>query len=438
MKFEKLAYVIISTILVTVFILFSYIFSPLEFDNSNSLQVKKIYYVDNISAAHQKVIDSFNEKFKGRIEVTAINLSFDKFSTNERKELLTRYLRSRNDRIDIFAVDQIWVPRFAKWGVPLDKYFSEGEKKDLLSFATETCYYEDTLVSIPLYIDIALMFYRDDIIKELPDYEIVKNKIDNSITWEEFIELRKRFDNNQPFYVFQADDYEGLMCSFIELMSNQNSPIITGDSMYLETNEGKKALQTLVDLVSKYNVSPKEVIQFKENPSYNYFAENNGIFLRGWPGFLSTDNKDLTNKPEIFKNLKRAPLPYLKGTKPGSVFGGWNLMISKFSTKIPEIIKFTQFLLSEEAQKIMFENGGYLPVNRKIYSDSNYIHSHPELKFYYKLLEIGVHRPFLKQYTNVSDILSYYLNLAIKQEISVDDALKLATEKIKSNSIFIK
>jgi len=438
MKFEKLAYVVISTILVTVFILFSYIFSPFEFNESRSLPAKKIYYVDHISAAHQKVIDRFNKKYKGQIEVVAINLSFDKFSTNERKELLARYLRSKNDRIDIFSVDQIWIPRFAKWGVPLDKYFSDEEKKDLLSFATETCYYNDTLISIPLYIDIALMFYRDDILKQLPDYKELKNKIDNSITWEEFIELKKRFNTKYPFYIFQADDFEGLICSYTELMANQGNPVITKDSVYLETDEGKKALQFLVDIVNKHSLSPREVIRFKENPSYHFFTENDGIFLRGWPGFLNTDNKALTDKPEILKNLKRAPLPHLKGSDPGSVYGGWNLMISKFSTNIPEVIKFAQFLASEEAQKMMFEEGGYLPVNKKVYSDSIYINSHPELKFYYKLLEQGVHRPFLEQYTNISDILSYYINLAIKKEITVDDALKTATEKIKSNTIFIK
>ena len=113
-------------------------------------------------------------------------------------------------------------------------------------------------------------------------------------------------------------------------------------------------------------------------------------------------------------------------------------MISKFSTKIPEVIKFAQFLISEEVQKIMFEEGGYLPVNIKIYNDSAYVHAHPELNFYYKLMKRGIHRPFLKRYTNVSDILSYYINLAIRKEITVDEALSIATEKIKSDEIFIK
>ena len=438
MRFEKLAYVIISTILVIIFILFSYIFSPIKFYNNNSDTTKKIYFVDNISAAHQKVINRFNEKYKGQIQVEAINLSFDKFSTNERKELLARYLRSKNDRIDIFSIDQIWVPRFAKWGVPLDKFFKDDEKNELLSFAMETCRYEDTLVSVPHYIDIALMVYRDDILRNFADYNVVKKEIDNSITWENFIQLSKRFNGKNPFYIFQADDFEGLLCSFTELMFNQDNHIITEDSVYLETKEGRKSLQTLVDLVNKYSVSPREVLQFRENTSYTYFAKNDGIFLRGWPAFLSSNNQVFHDKPELLKNLKRAPLPHFKGSAPGSVYGGWNLMISKFSTKIPEVIKFAQFLISEEAQKIMFEEGGYLPVNIKIYNDSAYVHAHPELNFYYKLMKRGIHRPFLKRYTNVSDILSYYINLAIRKEITVDEALSIATEKIKSDEIFIK
>ena len=438
MKFKKLIYVIISTVLVIVFILFSYIFSPFGFNSDGASLPRKIYFVDHISPAHQKVINAFNRKYKGEIEVEAINLSFDKFSTNERKELLARYLRSRNDRIDIFSIDQIWVPRFAKWGVPLNKYIKDEEKNKLLSFALKRCYYRGNLVSVPHYIDIALMFYRDDILKTLPDYNTIKKKIDNSITWEDFIELGKRFNNKNPFYVFQADDFEGLICSFTELMANQKNPIITEDSLYLETKAGRKALQILVDLVNKYGISPKEVLQFKENASYTYFVKHNGIFLRGWPTFLNSSNKVLQDRPGLLRKIKRAPLPHLKGSKPGSVFGGWNLMISKFSTKLPDVIKFAEFLISKEAQKIMFEKGGYLPINRELYSDSNYVKLHPELRFYYKLLERGINRPFLVKYTNVSDKLSYYINLAMKKEISVDEALKMASEKIKSNSIFIK
>jgi multiple sugar transport system substrate-binding protein len=174
MKFEKLFYVAISSIVIVAFILITFISSPSGSSGSDSY-IKKIYFVDHISTAHQKVIDRFNKKYKGQIEVEAINLPFIKFSTNERKELLARYLRSKSGRIDIFSVDQIWVPRFAKWAIPMEKHINPSSRNNLLKYAMQSCYYKDTLVAIPLYIDIALMFYRKDLLK-IPEYKLVEKK----------------------------------------------------------------------------------------------------------------------------------------------------------------------------------------------------------------------------------------------------------------------
>lgn len=438
MNLEKIFYVILSTILITVFILFTFIFSPAEFNNGNSAKHKTIYYVDHISSAHQKVIDLFNEKYKGAIKVETINLSFEKFSTNERKELLARYLRSKNNRIDIFSVDQIWVPRFAKWGVPLQKLLDSADINNVIPEAYQTCIYNDSLVAIPLYIDIAIMFFRDDLLKSLPDYEKIISQLNNSITWQDFIELHSRIKGNaNPFYLFQAADYEGLLCTFTELMANQNNPIIDKEgNILLNTPEGKKSLDLLVDLVHKYQLSPGKVVYLKENESFRIFAEKNGIFLRGWPSMIDDENEYLTDEERA--NIKMAPLPHFENTKPGSVFGGWNLMISKFSEKTPEVLKFTKFLLSKESQQIMFEEGGYLPINISLYKDSSFVLKHPELKFFSELYKDGVHRPFLAEYTNISDILSHYLNLAIKKEISTEHALAEAERKIKEKVILVK
>ncbi|MEO8232380.1 MAG: extracellular solute-binding protein [Ignavibacteriota bacterium] len=438
MNIEKIFYIILSTVLVTVFILFTFIFSPNEFNSGSSSKQKTIYFVDHISFAHQKVIDLFNEKNKGFIKVETINLSFEKFSTNERKELLARYLRSKNNRIDIFSVDQIWVPRFARWGVPIQKYLDSTEINTLIPNALETCYYKGSLVAVPLYIDIALMIYRDDLLKKFSDYVQLKQLIDQSITWEKFIELSKRFNiNTNPFYIFQADDYEGLICSFTELMANQGIAFVEANGkINLDTPQGQKSLQLLVDLVNKYNAAPKSVTYLKENESYRLFAKSNGVFIRSWSSMFD-DEIEFISK-ETKSNLRMAPMPHFEGTKPGSVYGGWNLLISKFSERIPEVIKFTKFLLSEESQKIMFEEGGYLPTIKTLYEDKKYVQHHPELNFIKKLYKTGVHRPFLERYTNVSDVLSFYINKAIKQELTVDEALKEATKKINEKAILIK
>jgi hypothetical protein len=60
------------------------------------------------------------------------------------------------------------------------------------------------------------------------------------------------------------------------------------------------------------------------------------------------------------------------------------------------------------------------------------------LAFFHQLLRSGFHRPALVEYTKVSDIISHFAHLAIKQELSVDEALTRTDELIRSNEVLIK
>ncbi|WP_290663366.1 extracellular solute-binding protein [Ignavibacterium sp.] len=431
---EKVFYIIISTTLVTVFILFTFVFSPNAVDNSRG-KVKTIYFADNISKAHQKIIDQFNKKYEGQIKVETINLPFEKFSTNERKELLARYLRSKSNRIDIFSVDIIWVPRFAKWSMPLNTLIDTQKVINLLPFALKSCIYNDKLYALPLYIDIAVMYYRDDLLRKLSDYQEITDELATSITWERFFELQNKLKSPvNNFYIFQADDYEGLLCSFTEVMSNLKSDIIKSDSsLKLDESNAVKAIGFLHDLIYKRKISPKEATELRENLSYQYFIKNNSFAVRGWPNFLSKDNKLLTT--DLKDNIKRAPLPHLSGSEPASVFGGWNLMVSKYSEKIPEVVKFLEYILSDEAQRILYQEENFLPVIKTLYNDSIFVEQYPELKFYEKLFISGVYRPFLEEYTNISDILSFHINKVLKNELTASEAVKLSSEKISEKVV---
>ncbi|MCX7798109.1 MAG: extracellular solute-binding protein [Melioribacter sp.] len=424
------------TFLVLSAFIFMYVFGSLiEYKTS---EPKKIYYADNISASHKYAIEKFNELHKGKIEVVPIDLSFEKFQTNERKELLMRYLRSRSDRLDIFSIDQIWVPRFAKFVEPLNNYFTITERENIIPNALESCYYKGQFVTVPLYIDISVMYYRDDLLKKLKDYQEVKRQLDSSITWENFIKLGEKMKSfGLPFYLFQAEAFEGLMCSFIELMESQNAKIIQEDSIKLYTPEALKALQLLVDLVNKYHLSPASVTNYKEYDTYYYFVDSGGIFLRGWPGFtkwydLKYTDKNLSNK------VGCAPTPHFGGCTKKSVIGGWNLMISKYSNKKREAVEFIKFLIREDIQKKIYELDGYLPINKKIYEDEKYIEKNPELKFYKRVFKSSVRRPFHEKYTRYSDIISHYINRAIKNEISARDALISAERIINSELSYIR
>ena len=434
MNYKQIIYVALSSVLIIAFISFSLIFSPGEESSNSDSMVTTIHYVSHISDAHQKVIDNFNKKYEGRIQIESINLPFEKFSTNERKELLARYLRSKSDRIDVFTVDQIWVPRFAKWSLQLEKYFTRDEREELLDYGMQTCVYNESLVAVPLYIDVSVMYYREDLLSTLPNYVTIKQKIEESITWIDLINIDKEIKRkSNSLFVFPADDYEGLMCMFVELMESQGKSMIEENKLQLSSTEARLSLQLMVDLVNKYKIAPREVINFRENESYLEFLTNNGVFVRGWPALL-IDYSKFAIENDVANNIRMAPTPHFENGQSVSVFGGWNLMISKFSPHIDESIIFIKYLLSEEAQYILHHDGGYLPTNNLIYENE----LNEELLFYKQLLASGVHRPFLENYTKISDIIALYLNKAINQELLVDEALSRAEKKIISENIEIK
>ena len=149
----------------------------------------------------------------------------------------------------------------------------------------ESCYFNGTFVSAPFYIDVGLMYYRDDIIKDFSDYDQIKAKLDRGITWQELIALKKEKDHlSNPFYLFAGKDFEGLVCSFIEGLMSQDSLHFYRDTINLNTSVARKSLQLLVDLIHKYKLTPEVVTKFDEVNIYRYALKNDAIFFRGWPG----------------------------------------------------------------------------------------------------------------------------------------------------------
>jgi len=402
--------------------------------------VTRLYYADNISSAHQELIRRFNDEYAGKIEVIPVNLPFTKFSTNERKELLARTLRSKSDRIDLFTVDIIWVPRFAKWCQLLDSFFEPQWKETVLPHVLRSSYYQGTLVSVPLYTDVGLMYFRRDLLKKLHDWPQIERRLKESITWDEFIklglEIRRRFPKN-PVYIFPANNYEGLICSFFEGIARRNEDRFYHNPIQLTAASIESHVRLLHDLVHRYRLSPPIITKFDEFQGYLYGLEHDAVFIRGWPGMLKHYRNIIPDTSKL-KLLEMAALPHTRGEKPAFVYGGWNFMLSKYSQKKHAAVQFIHFCLREENQKILFEMGGYIPVVKSVYSNQQYLSQHPDLVYYHQLLQNGVHRPYLENYTKISDILSYFIHQTIRGDLSPAEALQQATKVINTQQVLIK
>ena len=291
---------------------------------------------------------------------------------------------------------------------------------------------------MPIYLDIGTIFYRKDLIKQIPNYKAFEKKLLNGISWDEFIDCRKYFnlDKNQ-YYIFPADNYEGLVCSYMEILYNFSNNFNITDRFDIKSEANRKTFKFIYDLFNTKFLTPLDVTEFNENECYEYFAKNNAVFLRGWPS-SERDFISMFNVDNLDSLIGKAPIPHLKGKKSVSVLGGWNLMISKYSEHKSEAFQFIKFIIDEESQKKMYEIGAYLPTLNSIYRDNDFIKKYPGLITDKSLLNEGIHRPLIEDYTKLSDVISYYVNKVIKKDITIDEALEKADETIKTGRIIIR
>ena len=112
-------------------------------------------------------------------------------------------------------------------------------------------------------------------------------------------------------------------------------------------------------------------------------------------------------------------------------------MISRYSTKKLEAVQFLKFVLEEDTQRLLFETSGFLPVLNRLYVDSTLISRYPYLPFFKEVIADGQHRPILIDYTKISDVLSFYLNKALKGDLSVVAALRQVDDIIYQQKLFL-
>jgi multiple sugar transport system substrate-binding protein len=267
----------------------------------------------------------------------------------------------------------------------------------------------------------------------LPGGDRIIEKVNRGITWEEFVRFGETVSPSVPYYLFPAAEYEGLICVFNEVLLNCQSDYFKMHGFNFETPQAARALHLLVNLVQKYKVTPQVVTAMTEVSSYDYFLQHNGCFIRGWTSY----ERDFPGMMEGERLIRQAPLPRFADGAPASTIGGWDLMVSKFSSEKAEAIAFIKFLLQKESQEVIYTRAGYFPAIRALYEEAAYQAKYPELTDISQMSTHGVHRPSHRNYTKYSEILAHYVSQAIRGRLTVEDALHRATMDISAEKILI-
>jgi len=428
-KNTVLRYSVIILLIISFLVILLFYLSPLQSYSKNIDAETVIYFADNITEAHRLIINLFNKENKGRIRVEAINLDHHKLDTNKRKELIFRNLRSERSKIDIFTIDNIWLPRFAKWAEPLDRFFAEDVIEKILPELQGSCYYDHTLYAFPLFYDLGVLFYRQDLIDKLPNAAKWEKKLNEGITWHDLYELKKNYFKNKPVYVFQAKAYEGLICNYLEIGAGLGRPVFQKDAFLLNETNIARVNSFVKDIIYNKKIVPSEVIQFDEASSFLYALKNDIPLMRAW--VTNINNMYFLEKyRDKVNNLQMAPLPSKEGNGHALALGGWNLIISKYSRNKKEAARFLKFISSNQVQSELFNAGFFLPIFKDVRFQKNSVNAKMIKPFTENWIKYSIRRPVNKNYTRLSDIYSTLINRALRGQINVDEVYPLAMERI--------
>ena len=371
----------------------------------------------------QKIVDEFNRTHKD-IKVKYVQ---SPASADEAHDTFATYLSSRDSSIDIYYLDVIWTPEFAEadWAQPLDKFISKEDKKDFLPSTIEAFTYKGQLIAIPYMADGGMLYYRKDLLE--------REGLTPPKTWDDLVRQAKLLQNKYGIYgmTFQAAQYEGLVCDFLEYVWGNGGDILDKKGrIVVNKPEAVEALGFMKGLISKEKIAPKSVLSYQEDESLQVFTEGKAAFHRNWSyawGIAQDKGSKIKGKVGVI------PMPHASGKEgmPVSTIGAQGFMISKFSKHPKEAWEVLKYLTSFDTQKKLLLGAGYVPTRLSVYKDQEVKEKHPFVGQQLKIYQFAKPRPVHPFYPEISDVLQVQVHKALLGKVSSQEALDKAAKEIQ-------
>lgn len=372
---------------------------------------------------HQTLVAQF-ESAHPHIRVRLIEMP--ESSTQQHNSYVT-YLSSRDPSIDIYSIDITWPSEFgaAGWLLPLDTFFVEEELDHFLPGPVEGCRWGGNLFAVPWFTDAGILYYRKDLLE--------RENLSPPKTWKELTERAERLQARHGLYgfVFQAQQYEGLICNFLEYLWANHGRVLDEDgTLLIDSPESVQALTFMRDLIHRLRVAPEGVTIHKEEDSRQIFTEGRAAFMRNWPyAWALAQSEEKGSK--VAGKVGICPLPHPQNGVPAACLGGWNLAVSRFSEHPSEAVQFIKFLTSYEVQKEFAVEGGRLPTRKRLYEDEEVLGECPHYRDLYEAFISARPRPVTPYYSKLSDILQIEIHQALIGTKIPHEALRSAKTKIE-------
>ncbi len=356
---------------------------------STPVLAEELFYV---SGAVGNAVENFKALVKPWEEATGNTVTLVPMpaSTTDQFGQYRLWLAAGAADIDLYQTDVIWAPQLADHFVDLTEVAKDLAPQHFPSII-ESQTVNGKLVALPIFTDAPALYYRKDLLE--------KHGASVPKTWEELTATaqmiqdaeRAAGDDDIWGFVWQGNAYEGLTCNALEWVKSFGGGQVVEPDGTISVNNDKAilALETVKGWVG--TISPEGVLAYQEEEARGVWQTGNAVFMRNWPYAYGLGNGDDSAVKGLFDV---APLPTGGGhDTSAATLGGWNVAVSKYSTKQDAAISLALYLAGAEAQKQRAINESNLPTIMALYDDADIAAAQPIIPRWKDVFLQAVPRP---------------------------------------------
>lgn len=351
----------------------------------------------------------------------SIDIDFNIASWENYYNTMMEDFKAEEPNYDIVMVaGHFWLRDFVenKFISPMDDYMNllpmDYEYEDILPIIREEMKLDGHQYLLPSFCDGHMVLYRKSIVKEVLGY-LPKE----CITIDELISMVEKVDGFQGLsgIALKAHVSE-ILTDFLPYLRSEGIDLF--DEKHKPSFYNDKGIKALNKYIALRNYAPSDTNEFGNVEIKDQIQQKKAVFAITWGGQLGVV---LNEQCKELEDIGFATLD-----KPWNVT--WSFALNNNSKNKEDAIRFLAYLTSKDIDKLVGSYAGS-PVRKSTYLDErerskcSWYDAHLDMvEKYAKPL------PSLKSSGEILGILYEYISKAFNHELSAEEALKTAHEKI--------
>jgi trehalose/maltose transport system substrate-binding protein len=337
-------------------------------------------------------------------------------STTDQFAQYRLWLAAGTADVDVYQTDVIWAPQLAEHFIDLTEIAKDIAPTHFPSII-ESQTVNGQLVALPVFTDAPALYYRKDLLEKYG--AAVPTTWEELTTTAQMIQDAERAEGKADIwgFVWQGNAYEGLTCNALEwVKSFGGGQIVEPDgSISINNPQAVAAIEMAKGWVG--TISPEGVLAYQEEEARGVWQTGNAVFMRNWPYAYGLGNGDDSAVKGLFDVTT---LPVGGGnTVSAATLGGWNVAVSKYSTKQEAAISLVMYLAGPEAQKQRAMAEGNLPTIMSLYEDADIAAAQPIVPRWKDVFLQAVPRPSAPTKGNYNEVSAKFWS-AVHASLSGD------------------